>query len=39
MLPMPMLPMPIEIGHWDWQHWKMATFDQVMGKRHHFAYH
>jgi hypothetical protein len=27
MLPMPMLPVPIEIGYWDWQHWILATFD------------
>ena len=33
MLPMPMLPVPIEIGNWDWQHWILATFDQVIGKK------
>ena len=32
MLPMPMLPVPIEIEDWEWQHWILATFDQVIGK-------
>ena len=32
MLPVPMLPVPIGIGFWEWQHWILATFDQVIGK-------
>ena len=32
MLPIPMLPVPIEIEDWEWQHWMLATFDQVIGK-------
>ena len=32
MLPMPMLPVTIEIEDWEWQHWILATFDQVIGK-------
>jgi hypothetical protein len=29
LLPVPMLPVPIEIGDWDWQHWTLATFEDV----------